>query len=358
MARSHAADLRIAGQYQQAYELDQATYEGHVRDYQQHSDRQHNDRTGTSKQNLAVSLRMLGRFAEAEVIDRAELSHRRARLGDNHRRTLLTLNSLAEDLFGLGRYQEVLELRTPAHDIGQRMLRSGDLGILLARRTFGLALRRLGQTAEAIELLRAHYYECVESFGAAHAFTLAATMSYANALRERPAERGEAYATAVEAVTAYERGFGSNHPVTLAAKVNQAVILRANLETQWALRADESAYQSLLETVGQRHPFTIAAMISLATDRAVIGDTAGARDISEQAYEVARDMRGAQHSDTLAAAANLTIDRAVGGLALTVEPTVDTVLSDLRRTLGPEHPTVAAVASGIRVEVDIEPPSS
>jgi hypothetical protein len=34
------------------------------------------------------------------------------------------------------------------------------------------------------------------------------------------------------------------------------------------------------------------------------------------------------------------------------------VLAGLRRTLGREHPTVVEVAAGIRVECDIEPPST
>jgi len=353
MARSHAADLRIAGEYQAALELDEATYEGHIRLYEQHG-----ERTGISRQNLAVSLRLLGRFADAEAIDRAELSRRRARHGNQHRRTLLTLNALAEDLYGLGRYREVLELRTGSHDLGRRTVRASELGILLARRTFGLAHRRLGEHAQAIELLRAHYYECIESFGAVHEITLASTMSYANALRDRPAERGEAYATAVEAVTAYEEAFGATNPLTLAAQVNQAVHLRANKETQWALRADEAACQALLDALGEPHPFTVVAMINLATDRASIGDTNGALNMSEQAYAVARETRGPQHSDTLAAAANLTIDRAAAGSRVPAEPTLDAVLTDLRRTLGPNHPTVAAVASGARIECDIEPPST
>jgi tetratricopeptide (TPR) repeat protein len=346
MARSHAADLRIDGRYQDAYELDRQNYERHVGRYNTYS-----ERTATSRHNVAVSLRLLGRFAGAEAVDRAELTHRRIHLGDDHRKTLLTLNALAEDLFGLGRYRDVLELWSPALEIGDRQLRPGDLGILLARRTFGIAHRRLGDTARAIELLRAHYFECVRSFGAMHEISLAATMSYANALRERPGQRGEAYATVVDAVNAYETAFGIGNPLTLAAQVNQAVMLRANGETQSALRADEAACRALRSAVGDGHPFTVVAMINLATDRALTGDRAGALAMSQQAYDTAVQTHGPQHSDTLAAAANLTIDGGPG------EPSLDAVLTDLRRTLGAEHPMVAAVAAGIRVECDIEPPS-
>jgi hypothetical protein len=184
-------------------------------------------------------------------------------------------------------------------------------------------------------------------------------MSYANALRERPATRGEAFATAMDAVNAYEGAFGARNPLTLAAQVNLAVILRANGEIQSAMRADEAAYRGLRATVGERHPFTAAAMINVATDRAATGDRHGALTMSQQAYAIARDTHGAQHHEALAAAANLTVDRLLGdaGGGGVGEPSLDTVLSDLRRTLGTEHPMVAAVASGLRVECDIEPPS-
>lgn len=349
LARSHAADLRIAGEYQQALAVDQASWERHVRSYGED-----HDRTVSSRHNLAVTLRLLGDFAAAETVDRQEVAHHRQRRGEGDRRTLLSVNALAEDLYGLGGYRDVIEVQTRSLEIGQRLLRPGDHAILHARRTIALARRRLGALDQAAELLRETYDELVASYGADHEYTLATAMSYANALRDRR-RSGEAYAYAVDAVTAYEHAFGLSNPLTLAAQVNLAAILRARGDRYQARRADEAAYRGLKAGIGERHPFTIVAMINFATDMALGGERSGALALSERAWAVSKEVRGLYHSDTLAAAANLTIDR---GEQADGEPALDDVLAGLRRTLGREHPTVADVAAGIRVECDIEPPST
>ncbi|WP_157437376.1 FxSxx-COOH system tetratricopeptide repeat protein [Actinoplanes subtropicus] len=349
MARSHAADLRIAGEYQQALAVDQASWQRHVLRYGAE-----HDRTIASRHNLAVSLRLLGDFAAAEEVDRQEVNHHRRFRGEGDRLTLLSVNALAEDLYGLGRYRDVIEVQTRSLEIGQRLLRPGDHGILHARRTIALARRRMGAVDVAAELLRETYDELVASFGADHEYTLATVMSYANALRDRR-RPGEAYAYAVDAVTAYEHAFGSSNPLTLAAQVNLAVVLRARGERYQARRADEAAYRGLSAGVGERHPFTIVAMINLATDMALADERDAALTLSERAWSIAKEVRGIYHSDTLAAAANLTIDRRSPGASA---PTLDEVLADLRRTLGRDHSMVADVAAGIRIECDIEPPST
>jgi tetratricopeptide (TPR) repeat protein len=350
MARSHAADLRIAGEYGDALDLDRASYERFLR-----KEGATHDGTVTSRHNLAVCLRLLGDFGAAEVIDREEVAFQLQRRGEDDRKTLLSRSALAEDLYGLGRFTDVRVMR-PDLENGQRTLPRGDHAVLLARRVVALALRRLGDTGGASDLLRETYYECVESWGADHEFTLAATMSYANALLARN-RTGEAYALAVDAVNAYEHAFGNNNPLTVAAQVNLAVIFRARGERHQARRADDAALQSLGRLVGDRHPFTIVAMINLASDMAHDGDRVGAYTMSRRAWRTALEVRGPQHFETLAAAANLTLDQATQQ-AEDAGPPLDEVLAGLRRSIGPDHPVVANVAGGMRVECDIEPPST
>jgi tetratricopeptide (TPR) repeat protein len=343
-ARGYAADLRIAGDYRSALDLDQGSYqrlsEHHASD---------EDRIGISHHNVAVSHRLLGAFAKAELIDRDEWARRRDHRGRDDRRTRLSLNALAEDLFGLGRFNEVLELEPDSLTTADGVVRPGELGLLLASRTIGLANRRLGRLGRATELLQAHYTECAASFGADHGFTLAATLSYANALRERRL-LGLAYSLAVDAVGGYERAFGPTNPLTQAARVDLAVILRARGAVRDALRTDEAALRNLRESVGDMHPFTIVARINLAIDQSLTGSAAAGRTARE-AYQFAHDVLGRHHFDTLSAAANLALFTPDPG------PNSDGVLADLRRTLGPDHPRITEVAKGHRVDCDVEPPS-
>jgi tetratricopeptide (TPR) repeat protein len=352
MARSHAADLRIAGEYQDAFELDERTYALHVLAY-----RPDDSRRTTSHSNLAVCYRLLGRFRDAENIDREELG----RLGElrrkGDRKRLLAVNALAEDLFGLGRYREVLALRSLLPDGDQPALGAGDQGVLLYRRSIGLAQRRLGESTTAVASLRANYFECVNSFGQNHEYTLAAMMSYANALRDVEGMRDEAYGYAVQAVRAYERAFGPENPLTLVAQVNLAIILRIRGDRYQAWRADDAALNALRDRVGDRHPFVIVTMVSLAADMFLANDYSGAAVMAQEAYLAAHEILGSRHPDTLAAAANLAHYRAAGIVADETGPSLDDVLADLRHTLGQNHPMVADVAAGVRVECDIEPPS-
>ena len=85
------------------------------------------------------------------------------------------------------------------------------------------------------------------------------------------------------------------------------------------------------------------------------GDHVTALALSREAHQVSAEVRGPHHPDTLAAGANLTIDRRQAGAAAEADALLKEILSTLRRTLGTSHPTVTSVASGIRIECDIEP---
>ncbi len=349
MAVSYAADLRIAGEYSQALATDQDTYQRMVARYGADD-----PRAMSCHHNLAVGLRLLGDFGRAQQVDREELDRHRQR-GDSAAGLLPAISALAEDLFGGGHYQDALKLQSPALDSARPALAGTDRAILLANRNLALVYRRLGRVGDAIDLLRVNYDNCVVAFGASHEYSLATAMSLANALRQRD-QLGQAYTFAMDAVDTYQRTFGRENPLTLAAEINLAALLRARGDRVGAARADELTLRALRETVGDEHPFTIAALINLATDKAHMGDHDGALATSKRAYEMALEVHGPDHWDTLAARANLIIDSATDGSD--VAPIRDEVLTRLRRVLGPDHAAVSDVASGTRLECDIEPPST
>jgi NB-ARC domain/Tetratricopeptide repeat len=349
MASSLADDLRFAGEYAEALATDEQTYRRCLAKWGE-SD----PRTVASRHGLSVSLRLVGEFTRAMAADTRELDRHRTLHGERHVATLRWVNALAEDLYGLGRYRDVIELHQQLRERGGRLAPARDT--LLADRTLALARRGLGELRDAFEALRDHYHGCIESFGDEHELTLSATMSYANALRQRNPD--EAHVHATDAVSAYLRTFGRGNPLTLAAEVNLAAILRTQGERNRALKADTAARDALRATLGDRHPYVIAATANLASDHALADDKAGALHLSELAYATATEVRGATHPDTLAIAANLTIDRWAGGEASQAEELLKDVLTTLRRTLGQTHPIVHDVASGNRLEIDIEPPPS
>jgi hypothetical protein len=79
--------------------------------------------------------------------------------------------------------------------------------------------------------------------------------------------------------------------------------------------------------------------------------------LSQEAYRAALTARGAVHPDALVAASNLSIDlRAIGQVDEAEELLRDTL--GLRRRLGANHPTVISVATSLRVDIVVEPPSA
>ena len=352
MARSHAADLRIAGEYRGALDLDRTTYE---RARELHED--DHDRVVASRHNLAVCLRLLGDFREAEEIDRDEVRLQRNRRGDAHKRTLQSVNALAEDLFGLGRFAEAVEVQTAALEASGSALGPGDEAVLLARRMVGVGHRRRGDAEVAADLLQSTYEDSAGAWGDKHENSLAAALSYANALLAAH-RSGEAYALAMDAVAGYERVFGHTNPLTRAAQIDLAVIMRARGDRAGARRLDTVALDGLRATVGERHPYTVVAMTNLATDLAFAGDHAGAYAQSLLAWRTAAEIRGERHFDTLVAAANLILDRRAAGEHAADAPSRESVLAGLHEAVGADRPVAAGVAGEQRAEADVEPPST
>lgn len=98
--------------------------------------------------------------------------------------------------------------------------------------------------------------------------------------------------------------------------------------------------------------------MNLATALSAAGDRPAARQLSARAYDGARVTFGENHPDTLIAAANFAADRAAIGPGDDAGPSLDMVLSRLRRALGMAHPLVGRIAGGGRASAEVEPPSA
>jgi tetratricopeptide (TPR) repeat protein len=341
LARSRGHDLRIAGRYQEAYESDAATVLRHAAVFGD------NDlRHLASRYNLSVSRRFLGRYAEALQADRADLDQLR---GDDRRQSRLT-NALAEDLHGLGRYEDLVDLLAPVveSESGRELHR--------ARRMSGVAFRRLGHLVPAVEQLSVCYQACLNELGEHRELTLAVCMSFGNALREL-GQFDTALHYCRRAVEGYTTALGEDNPLVRVAQVNLAAVHLARGDVDRAEPILDGAHAALTEQVGDRHPFTVLAAVNRAS-AAAMSDPVSAWSWSSRAHTLALEVFGADHLDTLVAAAGLAADRAARNDDDALAPSLDQVLSTLRRRFGAGHPLVTRVAHGSRVLVDIELPSA
>jgi tetratricopeptide (TPR) repeat protein len=313
LARSWGHDLRIAGEFSRAHDLDETTLRRHTAKYGDDD-----LRTVASRYNLSVSRRFDGRSGEAARADRVDLDRLREA---NDPRAVRWANSLAEDLYALGRYREAEELIRPLLGLepGRQLLR--------ARRMAGIVARRLGRLGDAAEQLGLCYQECVGRLGPDRELTLAAAMSFGNALRELGQFETATHYCSL-AVDGYTAAMGAANPLVQVARVNRAAVARASGRS--TAEFDE-AYAALARLLGEEHPFTVAAGVNRTPS-----------------YARARAVFGSDHTDALIVAA---ADDSPG------TPSLDEVIATLRRRFGADHPLVARLSAGVRVPIDVELPS-
>jgi tetratricopeptide (TPR) repeat protein len=360
MASGVANVSRVLGRYDQALRLEQYR----VEHYRTRADPRLDEELLRAQSNLAVTYRLIGNFSRAREIDEALVERRRQALGEDNYQTLFSISNLARDLYGLGLYAEALDLQQRTIAGLRSRLNSRHQYVLLAQRTIALGLRKTGRLTEALRRSREHFYLCTGEFGSDHGHTLAAAMTYANAIRavtaaEMAGEDGGyslAYNLSVDTVNRYRRRFGDNNPLTLVAATNQAAILRAMGERIRARRIGEPAYHTLEQRLGAGHPYTQAAAIGLANDLVANREEREAARRLRATLEDSRVAGRQTHPDMLICAINLAlISREVDGES--GQAMLSSNLDALRSALGPDNPQVQAATRGQRAECDIEPPA-
>ncbi|WP_203816718.1 FxSxx-COOH system tetratricopeptide repeat protein [Paractinoplanes ferrugineus] len=327
--------LRLAGEYQKAFEEDRRRVEA-LRRLHGPEDVRTTEATG----NLAVNLRLLGKPAAALEYDAALVSTLSRAVGAENERTLVAMRNQMWDLLGLGRFSDAVRSQ-PEHR-GRRAASE----IALVQQALAVALRKLGRVDAALRTAAANYRTCQSLNGPDHHLTLASIMTYANTLRAVGDAMG-ARRLATEALDRYRRLFGAENPLTLAASTNLAVALRALGQWREAYNIDELTYEQTSRILGPDHPHTLATAIGLANDLAHHHLQKDAVALGSATLKRLRQVRGDDHPETWACAANLALDQNSSRR----EP-----VERLTALLGPDHPEVAAALAGMRLECDIEPP--
>lgn len=346
-------DMRLEGHLFDALRAEQENVARHLR-----VRGDHDEVTWLAQKNLACSLRHVGRFAEAAQLDEEMLGRLRTAFGDGDPRTLHSVENLARDYYGIGKYRQALDLLRTAVPRYRELFGLRHRDLLLATRTLTMAQRKCGLFADARDNARQNYHDHYTRFGAAHEHTLAAKSSYALALRccGSQAEVNDARTLLREATDVYRELFPDHHPLTLAAEVNLAVVLRAAGDRDEARRLDERALARLTEQLGEQHPYTLAAATNLAGDLFLAGSLAQAQEMSWTTYEKSVDALGAEHPDTLVVAVNAALDKVAGGDESGGQALLEQAHKTMSSVLGVNHPATLDAMRGRRAECDIEAP--
>ncbi|HET7462528.1 MAG TPA: tetratricopeptide repeat protein [Longimicrobium sp.] len=210
----------------------------------------------------------------------------------------------------------------------------------------GVTLWRCGHPALAGDLFASVTSVSARRLGEEHPTTLAAMHNLALMRRDRGDHAG-AQELQDRVLEASRRILGDEHPDTLTAMNNLALVRRARGDLAGAQQLQERVLEAGRRIFGEKHPVTLTAMGNLASTRSKRGDHAGAQELEERVLEVMRHMLGEEHPDTLTAMNNLALTRSDRGDHAGAQELQERVLDARRRILGEEHPATLTAMSNL-----------
>ncbi|MEU9170793.1 FxSxx-COOH system tetratricopeptide repeat protein [Streptomyces sp. NPDC048420] len=346
------ADLRALGRYQEARELDRTTYEAAYAEFGED-----HQRTLMYANNLGMSEYLAGDRRAALDLHRSAYERQRQNQGSMKPRTLNLANNYARDLRETGELQQALSLLETTTRLYQQLLGDGHSDTLRARKNLAVALRRDGRYVEARDIDQDIYNRYLQAHGPDHYDTLAVACSLAGDLAAL-GETAQALELAERALGRYKHYLGEEHPVTLVCANNIAVYLRLLGHGEQALAASARTTEHLRTVLGESHPYTQACMLNHANDLATAGRTQEAADLEAKAREGLLAALGPDHYDVIGSGSNLSLSLRALDRTAEADSLHEDALARARRTLGDDHPTTLAIARGVRLDSDIEPPTT
>ncbi|NEW37823.1 tetratricopeptide repeat protein [Nocardia cyriacigeorgica] len=307
--------------------------------------------------NLAVSYRVMGRFAAAMELDAGNYERFRndPMLADDPILRLHCVNNVARNHRELGNYQASVALQERVlADFIELLGSPRQQNILRARKNLAVSYRKAGRYTDALHMQRDVLTDHVDVYGPDHPESIAARTNVANDYR-LTGDHDQALEHAAEAYRRCSSG-SPTHQYTAACAVNYAAALRAHGRYEHALTLDQEAVDIFTERLSAEHPYTLAAHTGLASDLAGLERFTEAVELGATVLDRCRRIRGADHGYTLQTAVNLTLDlRALGRHAEADELEADT-LDRYPRALGADHPDCHAATARRRGSCDVEPP--
>ncbi|MFB9414934.1 FxSxx-COOH system tetratricopeptide repeat protein [Dactylosporangium matsuzakiense] len=353
IANSVGGDLRLAGDWVRSKKVDQDLLARHRRVFGEDD-----PNTLRVANNLGVDLRLLGDFAKAYELDKDTWERRKRVLGPDHPDTLFTVTTgLSRDLYGLGRYDEAIELQRRWLPVLRERLSLDHANVLLASRIHVASLRKGGQAHEALELARDVVRRRQDNYGDEHAETVSAMLTLFTVLA-RTGHLADARQLGEETLASYRRVMGSDHVFTYVAMTDLAIVLRLAGDYGRARELDERALAGLSTSpvIGPEHPYTICTAINMSNNLAQARDHRRAAQLLREVYPRAVQIQGTDHPEALACAANLSQDLQAIGETDEARAMRDDTLRRFRRFLKDDHPDIDDLIHGRRLYCVVDPP--
>ncbi|MEU1801333.1 FxSxx-COOH system tetratricopeptide repeat protein [Streptomyces sp. NPDC019937] len=300
------------------------------------------------QRSLSRSLRMLGRYAEAVEMSRRTVESAREALGPLALATLSSETEFAYDLRLSGRYEDALILQESSAERHHEVLGDDHPWTLVAAYHHALCHWSFGHLSTGLERIHDVCRRAGRVLGADAPPTLMIASGLARALR-RSGDPGRAAQIGERLVVHYDTWLGAQHPYTIGARANRALVLT---EADERARELEGALTDMASALGPRHPWTLG----IALNASAVQRPTDACAMNRETVRRAAKVLGESHPLTLLAqvalAADLLAIRDGRDEAGMIEAAAGRALATV---LGLHHPEAVAARERIRPLWDFEP---
>ncbi len=279
----------------------------------------------------------LGNYAAAQPHAERALELRRRVLGEEHPRTVASLNLLARLYSSQGKFAMAEPLSVAALEISRRVLGPEHYETLVDMNNLAIVYRAQGEHSKAEPLFVETLEARRRSLGKEHRHTLASLNNLA-ALYWEQGRFARAEPLFVEVMEIHTRVLGEEHPSTLLCMMNLAGLYQE--QGQFA-KAEELKVKNLevgRRVLGEEHPYMISFRNTLALLYQAQGRYTKAEQLFEEAVQISRRVLGEEHPDTLSSMNYLASLHQVQGRFADAGTFFIKTLEVRRRVLGNEHP--------------------
>ncbi|ONI70676.1 hypothetical protein ALI144C_49590 [Actinosynnema sp. ALI-1.44] len=303
--------------------------------------------------NLAGCHRLNGNFFIARDLDRDTWNRKKRVLGEEHLSTFLSLNGLVMDMRECGEHITACRIQEENLERQKAVIGAEHPSTIGAMRSLSVARRRAGRYEAAAQLSR----ECVGLYrrrhGARHEDTITAQMCLSADLRQLR-RLHESWQLGELSHRLFAERYGGEHPYTLVAAINLAVTSRLLGRVDEARERNAVTVNALRRIFTNDHPFGLVAATNLASDLAASGRMGEAHELDSDTLERSTRTLGEQHPSTLAVAVNLAIDSVELNLRDEADLLHTETVDRLRTVLGPNHPATKAASAWERANCDTD----
>jgi tetratricopeptide (TPR) repeat protein len=283
----------------------------------------------------------MGKYEEAEEMDRGAFEAREAALGAEHAHTLASVSNLALVLRYQGKYEQAEDLNRRALEGSEKALGKEHPDTLTSVNNLASVLRDQGKYDAAEDMNRRALEGREKALGKVHPSTLTSVNNLALVLRDQGKYK-QAEDMSQQALKGSEKALGKEHPGTLTSVSNLALAMQDQGKYEQAEDMTRRALEGREKVLGKEHPDTLTSVSNLAVVLQDQGKYEQAEDMNRRALEGYEKALGKEHPSTLTSVYCLAYLLHQRQQYKDASPLYQRACAGYQEKLGPDHPTTQA----------------